>query len=108
MTNTGAPMKSTRRIAAGPERSVSGVRVSLTVKTAIAPTIDAVATELAGTARVGTVDADAHPELLQRFGVTSIPTLAFFKDGQEVDRIIGVAKRERIVARLKELAAAAA
>lgn len=63
---------------------------------AIAPTIDAVATETDGQAKVGKVDVDASSALAAEHGVQSIPTLIFFRDGVEVDRIIGAASQEQI------------
>ncbi len=42
------------------------------------------------------VNTDAHPELAQKFGVMSIPTLVFFKDGAEVRKEIGFKSKEEI------------
>ena len=39
---------------------------------------------------MGKVNVDDEPELAARFGVMSIPTVIFFKDGQEIDRKVGV------------------
>ena len=38
---------------------------------------------------VGKVDVDQEPELARRFGIMNIPTVVFFKDGQELERKIG-------------------
>lgn len=38
---------------------------------------------------IGKVDVDENPALAQRFGVMSIPTVLFFKDGEEFDRKVG-------------------
>lgn len=46
--------------------------------------------ELAETCRVGKVNVDEEPELARRFGVMSIPTVVFLKNGQEFDRKVGV------------------
>ena len=73
---------------------------------AIAPTIDAVAAETQGRAKVGKVDVDANPRLAEAYGVTSIPTLVFFRDGVEVDRIVGVAGKQALLRKLEELASA--
>lgn len=48
----------------------------------LAPTLDQVAAEVAGRAKVVKVDIDASPDLAQRFGVMSVPTLAVFKGRQ--------------------------
>lgn len=42
------------------------------------------------------VDVDENPELAQEHGVMSLPTLAVFEDGEELDRITGTAQRSRI------------
>lgn len=38
---------------------------------------------------LGKLNTDEHPEIAARFGVMSIPTVIFFKNGQEVNRLIG-------------------
>ena len=55
----------------------------------IAPLIDAVAAETEGVAKVGKLDIDKAGSLAQKFGVQSIPTILYFKDGVEKDRIVG-------------------
>jgi thioredoxin 2 len=55
------------------------------------PTINELAAELTGRMRVGKLNIDENPQTAERFNVRGIPTLLVFKDGREVDRIIGVA-----------------
>ena len=74
---------------------------------AIAPTIDAVAEELQGRAKVGKVDVDANPKLAETFGIRSIPTLILFQNGVEVNRIIGAVSQGELQKKLEEMAAAA-
>ena len=74
---------------------------------AIAPTIDALAVDLRGVAKVVKVDVDQSPELASEYNVRSIPTLVFIQNGSEVDRIVGTAPRAALEARLEELAGAA-
>ena len=69
----------------------------------IAPTIDAIASELAGKLLVAKLDIDANPSTYARFGVRSIPTLLILKDGREVDRIIGAQSRDAILRKLQPL-----
>ncbi len=55
----------------------------------IAPIIDQLATENAGKAAVAKLDVDESPDIAQRFGVFTIPTLIIFKNGQEKARMVG-------------------
>jgi thioredoxin 1 len=63
---------------------------------AIAPHVEALASELAGKAKVFKVDVDSDPDLAGRFGVMSIPALLVFKGGQEVDRMVGSGPKDQI------------
>jgi thioredoxin 1 len=56
---------------------------------AMAPALDAVATEMAGKVKVVKVDVDASPEIAQKYKIQAMPTLIMFKGGQEVDRNVG-------------------
>jgi thioredoxin 2 len=66
----------------------------------VGPTVDQLAVELAGRVRVAKMNVDDNPATSARFGVRSIPTLLVFKDGREVDRIVGVQPKAAIAARL--------
>ena len=55
----------------------------------IAPLLDEFAQSHVGKLFVAKVDSDLAPGLSVRFGIRGIPTLLLFKDGQEVDRIVG-------------------
>ena len=52
--------------------------------------------------KVGKIDITTEKELAQQFGVMSIPTLVLFRDGKEVDRLIGAYPKEAIVHWVKE------
>lgn len=67
----------------------------------ISPIVDQVATEVAGTAKVGKVNVDEAAELARRYNVRNIPTLVFIKNGEEVDRITGATSKDNILARLR-------
>jgi thioredoxin 1 len=56
---------------------------------ALAPTIEALAGQYDGRVRVGKLDFDANPGTAERFGVRSIPTVLFFKNGTLIDEIVG-------------------
>ncbi|MFY0625544.1 MAG: thioredoxin [Reichenbachiella sp.] len=55
----------------------------------IGPVVEELAGEYDGKAIIGKVDVDSNPEVSAKFGVRSIPTLLFFKDGEIVDKQIG-------------------
>lgn len=55
----------------------------------LSPTVEALAGQYDGKVLVGKVNVDEEPELARRFGVMSIPTVVFLKNGQEVNRKIG-------------------
>ena len=56
----------------------------------LAPVIEKLAQDYEGKVQVGKVNVDQQPELAMRYGVMSIPTVIFFKGGQELDRLVGV------------------
>ncbi len=66
----------------------------------IAPAIEEMSTEYEGKAVIGKVDVDANPELSMQFGIRSIPTLLFVKDGKVVDQVIGVQSKAALSKRL--------
>lgn len=74
----------------------------------IAPTIEELAVEFDGQAKIAKLDVDAHPSLAARYGVQSIPTLLFFKDGNVVGQIVGAAAKKDLADRLSALVPAQA
>jgi len=71
----------------------------------LAPIIDTVADELAGKARVGKLDTDNNRQVAAKYGITSIPTVIIFKDGQPVKKFVGLKKKEELVNALTEAGA---
>ena len=69
----------------------------------IAPVIEQLAAELAGRVRVAKLNVDENPATAARFDLRSIPTLLVFKDGKEVDRLLGVQPKSEITQRLERL-----
>ena len=55
----------------------------------MSPVIDELATELAGEVDVYKVDVDENPEVAQRYGVMSIPTLVVFENGEVKNQTMG-------------------
>jgi thioredoxin 1 len=66
----------------------------------IAPIVEELAKEYAGKLKVAKLDADANPNTMQAYGIMGIPTLILFRDGQEVERIVGFMPKERLVQKL--------
>ena len=59
----------------------------------IAPSLEEIATELAGKVKIAKLNIDENPELAAKFGVRSIPTLAMFKGGEVTDIKVGAAPK---------------
>jgi thioredoxin 1 len=55
----------------------------------IGPLVEELAPSYQGRAVITKMNVDDNPEVAQKFGVTSIPTLMMFKDGKLVDRVVG-------------------
>ena len=70
----------------------------------LAPILEEVAAERAGSVKVLKLDMDENTRTVTRFNVRSAPTLMFFRDGQPVGQIIGAVPKARIDAALAELA----
>jgi thioredoxin 1 len=62
----------------------------------ITPVIEQLADEYAGSARVGKVNIDDNPGTAQKYGVSSIPTLLVFKDGEVASRFVGAQPKTRL------------
>ena len=71
----------------------------------VAPVLDELAAEMAGRVRVAKLNVDDNPQTAARFNIRSIPTLLLMKDGQEVDRIVGVQPKAEISRRVERILA---
>ena len=67
---------------------------------AIAPLVHEIATEMEGKVKVAKLNVDEAQDISIEYGVRSIPTLIFFKDGKETNRIIGVTDKSKIISAL--------
>lgn len=74
----------------------------------IAPIIEEVAAEYEDRAKVGKLDVDSNPRTAMYYGIRSIPTLLFFKNGQVVDQLIGAVPKKVLVEKLEALVSAEA
>ncbi|GIO33831.1 MULTISPECIES: thioredoxin [Paenibacillus] len=62
----------------------------------IAPILDELSNEMGDAVKIAKLNVDENPETASRFGVMSIPTLIFFKDGQPVDKVVGLNSKENL------------
>lgn len=69
----------------------------------IAPVIDNLATQYEGKAKVCKVNTDEQQELATKFGIRSIPTIFFYKNGEKVDEMIGAATEQEFKDKLDGL-----
>ena len=72
----------------------------------MAPELEKVAQRTSGRALVLKVDTDQNPELSERYGIRSIPTLTLFQGGREVERTAGVQPASAVEAMLSRHARA--
>jgi len=63
---------------------------------ALAPTVEAVATQYQGRVKVGKMDVDAHGATSSKYHIRGIPTLLLFKDGQVKEQIVGAVGKDVI------------
>jgi thioredoxin len=69
----------------------------------IGPSIEELASDLAGKVIVGKLNVDENPQVAARFHVSSIPTLIIFDQGREVGRLTGAVPKEAMIAKLDSL-----
>jgi len=66
----------------------------------LSPVIEEIANELEGKVKVGKINVDENPELAAEFGVTGIPFVIAFKNGEPRATSMGVVSKENILALL--------
>ncbi len=69
----------------------------------LAPTIDEIALELGNDMKVCKINVDENQSLAQQFRVMSIPTVVFFKNGEAVNRFVGVREKSEYLDTMKNL-----
>jgi thioredoxin 1 len=69
----------------------------------IAPVIEELAEEYEGKATIAKVNTDEEQDLAVKFGIRSIPSILFFKDGQVVDQMVGAASKQAFAEKLDAL-----
>jgi thioredoxin 1 len=71
---------------------------------AIAPTLEELVREGNGAVTLAKVNVDEQPALAARYGIRSIPTILFVKDGKVQDQVVGAVPKAQIQAKLTSLA----
>ena len=69
----------------------------------LSPVLDELAAEYSDRTRFCKVNVDDEPELSARFGIASIPTLIFFKNGEILKKTVGYREKDELEETLKEL-----
>jgi thioredoxin 1 len=67
------------------------------------PSIDELSAEYEGQALIGKVDVEENNDLAEKYAIRSVPTLIFFKDGEMVDKVVGLQPKAAIEAKIKDL-----
>lgn len=69
----------------------------------LTPTIEEVADDYAGTIKVGKVDTDNNRDISMKFGISAIPTVIIFKDGEMVKKFVGLQQKADLKAAIDEV-----
>jgi thioredoxin 1 len=68
----------------------------------IAPMIEELADDFDGRAKIGKLDVDHNSQVAMQYGIRSIPTLLFFKDGEVADQMIGAPRTKKVLSQKLE------
>ncbi len=68
----------------------------------IAPVIDEIAEDFKGKVKVCKLNVDENSKIAQDYGIMSIPTIIIYKNGQEIDRLIGYMPKASIAQKLEQ------
>jgi len=69
----------------------------------IAPVVEELAEDFDGKAKIVKVNTDEEQDIAVKYGIRSIPTIIFFKDGEVADTMVGAASKEAFTAKINEL-----
>lgn len=71
----------------------------------LSPTIDAVAGDFEGKVKVGKLDTDSNRNVAIKYGISAIPTVILFKDGQVRKKFVGLTSKDDLSRALNEVTA---
>jgi len=66
----------------------------------VGPVVDELANDYDGKAVIGKLNVDNNPEVSAKYGIRSIPTILFFKNGELVDKQVGVVQKDVLAGKL--------
>ena len=69
----------------------------------LTPTIEEIANDYNGKARVGKVDTDSNRDISVKYGISSIPTVILFKNGEVATKFVGLQSKDKFAAALDAL-----
>lgn len=69
----------------------------------IAPMLEEVAKEYDGKVRIAKVDVDSNQATAQKYGIMSIPSLLFFKNGEMVEQMVGAVPKAQLVEKIDKV-----
>ena len=69
----------------------------------VAPVIDEISEDFDGKANICKVNSDEEQDIAVKYGIRSIPTIMFFKDGELVDTVVGAQSKEFFAQKLNDL-----
>ena len=67
----------------------------------ITPIIEELSKEYEGKAMIGKVNVDENPEVSMKYGIRSIPTMLVLKNGEVVDKQVGVTTKQKLVDKIE-------
>jgi thioredoxin 1 len=68
----------------------------------LAPVVEELGREMEGKAKVFKIDVDKSGDIAQQYGIMSVPTIMFFKDGKAVDKMVGFQPKQAIKSKLEQ------
>lgn len=69
----------------------------------IAPAIEELSQQYQGKVNIGKLDVDANPNICTTYGIMSIPTILFFKDGKLVDKNVGLMPKNKLDEKIRNV-----
>lgn len=69
----------------------------------VAPVVEELAKDYAGKVTFVKVNTDENPDLASRFNIRGIPTLMFFKDGKQIDQVVGAVPKAQLKSKIDSL-----